>query len=316
MAAKKTAEKLLDFPAFLLEETEKVREDYYPVKAGLFTRLMKKKEKPGKLHPNPDDEFSMKEIGPNYSIVAKYEEAYRRYLGISSSRYENGGNPVEPLIVQKARPDGYLILNGHHRWAAALKMNVRKVRIQIVNLTQVKDVRDMLARSRSDRRAVVDLDETVFAAAGEMALEKPLPFPLNRFFRERVRKGIPALFHTLSDKGYDIWVYSAGYYSMDYIRHYFKAWNVRLAGIVTGTGRKIARDAKTDREMKKLIDTKYACTLHIDKDLVLRTFSGSRACDEYPLSGSPDSWVREVADALEKIAKKDGKERRMPSGQE
>ena len=314
MAAKKTAEKLLDFPAFLLEETERVREDYYPVKAGLFTRLMKKWEKPGKLHPNPDDEFSMKEIGPNYGIVAEYEEAYRRYMGISS-QYENSGSPMEPLIVQKARPDGYLILNGHHRWAAAMRMNIRKVRIQIVNLTQVKDVRDMLARSRSDSRAVVDLDETVFAAEGDTALEKPLPFPLNRFFRERVRRGIPALFHTLSDREYDIWVYSAGYYSMDYIRHYFKAWNVRLAGILTGTGRKIARDAKTDREMKKLIDTKYTCTLHIDKDLVLQTFSGSRACDEYPLSGSPDSWVREVADAIEKMAKKGEKARRMSSGQ-
>ena len=27
----------------------------------------------------------------------------------------------EPLIVEKVHPEGYMLLNGHHRWAAALK---------------------------------------------------------------------------------------------------------------------------------------------------------------------------------------------------
>jgi len=175
-------------------------------------------------------------------------------------------------------------------------------------------VRNMLANTRSDRRVTLDLDEVVFAAEGETTLEKPLPFPLNRFFRERVRRGIPKLLHTLSNKGYDIWVYGSGYYSMDYIRHYFKVWNVRLAGIVTGTGRKVKRDAETDHEIKKLFDSKYRSTLLIDRDLVIRTFSGSGEREEYPISGSPDSWVREVSDVLAKIAKKEEKENKPSNG--
>ena len=310
------AEKQFDFAAYLKEEAEKVRESYYPVQVNLFTRLMKKTAKTGKLHPNPDDEFCFPEIGPNYSIIASYAKAYSQGLGDgkewfgrgsrdgAGGEYDERGN-IEPLTVQKTRPDGYMILNGHHRWAAALKSAVPRVRIRIVNLTQVEDVRDMLARSRADRRVTVDLDEVVFAGKGETTLEKPMPFPLNRFFRERVRSGIPALFHTLSNRGYDIWAYSAGYYSMDYIRHYFKAWNVRLAGIVTGTGRKIRQDAATDHEIKRLMDIRYSSTLHIDRSMVIRTFSGSREREEYQLSGSPDSWVREVTDIVMRIAKED-----------
>ena len=39
----------------------------------------------------------------------------------------------EPVIVHKMKPDGYMILNGHHRWAAALKTGLSKLRIEITN---------------------------------------------------------------------------------------------------------------------------------------------------------------------------------------
>jgi len=301
------SEKEFHFPTYLREETEKVRESYYPVRAPLMTRLMKKKEKPGKLHPNPDDEFCDPHIGPNEGIIAKYVAGYRDIMARGTDQFDNTGIN-EPIMVQKAMPDGFLIMNGHHRWAAALKMKVPKMKIKVVNVTQLTDIRDMLARSRSDKRVTVDLDEVVFAREEDgVPLEKPMPFPLSRLFRERVRRGIPTLFHTLSAKGYDIWVYTSGYYSMEYIRRYFRMWNVKLTGVVTGAGRKNGRRLSDDREMKKMLDTQYRSTLHIDKDLVIRTFRGSKECDEYPLSGSPDSWVREATDALEKMAKADEK---------
>ena len=299
--------KEFNFSTYLREETEKVRETYYPVRATRLTCLMKKTEKPGKLHPNPDDEFCFPDIGPNNSIIAKYEAGFREIMGLGTGQFDTTG-ANEPIMVQKARPDGFLIMNGHHRWAAALKMKVPKVKIEIVNVTQLSDIRGMLAKSRSDKRVTVDLDEVVFAREGDgVPLEKPMPFPLRGRFRERVRRGIPALFHMLSDKGYDIWVYTSGYYSIKYIRHYFRMWDVKLTGAVTGMGGKNGRRLSDEREMKKMLDTQYRATLHIDKDLVIRTFSGSKECDEYPLSGSPDSWVREATDALEKMAKADEK---------
>ena len=85
----------------------------HPVKASMLERLCKKKVSIKKLHPNPEDEFSMVKIGPNYGIVGNYESEFRNAIN-------HGMNPMEePLVVEKMSTGGYLILNGHHRWMAA-----------------------------------------------------------------------------------------------------------------------------------------------------------------------------------------------------
>lgn len=64
--------KLSNFPEYLKEEVKKYGGRMAPVKAGVFERLLTRKMAVTKLHPNPEDEFSQSEIGPNYSIIAKY----------------------------------------------------------------------------------------------------------------------------------------------------------------------------------------------------------------------------------------------------
>ena len=283
-----------EFREYLREEVERVRGTYYPVRARLSARLYIKKASVRSLHPNPDDEFCKPEIGPNYSIISKYEQDFRNV-----QNYAYGS--IEKIMVQKCRPDGYLIMNGHHRWAAAYRMAVPKVDIKIVNLTQGRDIRKMLLRSRSDKRVTLDLDEVVFAGEGEQATEKPFGFPMNRFFRERVRLGIPALFRFLNDQGYDIWVYTSGLYSMEYIRHYFKCWNVRLTGIVTGAGKISVKKIDPDGELRKLGESRYKNTVHIDRNLVILTRTGTRECDEFPLDESSGNWARDVMDVFGKI---------------
>ena len=41
----------------------------------------------------------------------------------------------EPIPVEKMYPEGYMILNGHHRWAAALRLGQPEIPVKIVNLT-------------------------------------------------------------------------------------------------------------------------------------------------------------------------------------
>ena len=290
---------------YLDEAVANTKGRYYPVKASLLKRLLVKKTSIGKLHPNPDDEFCYPDIGPNYAIISDYEAKFRKDQILKTEGFEQGGIH-EPLMVQKSRPDGYLIMNGHHRWAAAYRCGFDTMKIEIVNLTQGKDIRKMLMRSRSDKRVTLDLDEVVFGKEGETALEKPLSFPLNRIYRDRVRQGVPALFNFLNNQGYDIWVYTASLRSMDDIRYYFKFWGVRLTGIVTGVGHKGGPDdALKDEELKQLAEARYKSTTHIDSNMVLRTFSGSRECEEFPLSGSSETWGREVIDILAKIREKE-----------
>ena len=303
MAVSKT-----NFQSFLEEEVNKVKGIYYPVRAGFLRRVFIKHAPCRKLHPNPEDEFCFPEIGPNYEIISRYERAFRDGIQHCAGRQDSGAS--EPLMVQKAKPDGYLILNGHHRWAAALRVGLKELKIKTVNLTQVADIRKMLQHSRSDRRVTLDLDEVVFCEDSVVPAEAPLRFPLNRFYPERIRKGVPALLHYFNEHDYDVWVYTSRLCSMEYIKYLFKRRGVRLTGVLTGSGRTAASRADELQEITDLLNTKYASTIHIDNSMLLRTFSGSKECDVYALSGSPETWSREALDAFEKMCRKDAASRK------
>ena len=101
-------------------------------------------------------------------------------------------------------------------------------------------------------RVSFDLDEVLFVSPQTHKTEPALPFPLNRIYKERIRLGIPALFHALRGRGYDIWIYTAGYYSLDYLKYYFRHYRVPVTGIVTGTARKAPAGSGILKELEKL----------------------------------------------------------------
>ena len=291
------------FDRFLEEEVAKVQGVYYPVRAGLLRRLLIKKTAIGKLHPNPNDEFCFPDIGPNYGIVSRYEHDYMDIIQKRADTVFFDSPVKEPLMVQKTRPDGYMILNGHHRWAAAWLVGMKKMPIEIVDLTQMKDIREMLKKTTSDKRVTLDLDEVVFRPETDPNLEKSPGFPFNRFFKERLRLGIPALFYLFRELGYDVWIYTARYYSYEYLRHYFLYYRVHVTGIVTGTARKTAHGDGSIKDMEKLFENQYNTTIHIDNTMVLRTFRGSQKFEEHPLSGSSASWSKEVMNIFREMEK-------------
>ena len=255
-----------------------------PVRASLLERMFKTHVPISKLHPNPQDEFCQPSVGPNYSIITEYERLYRNY-GKATSKL----NSDEPLLVEKVHPDGYVILNGHHRWAAAMRSNIKKLPVQIVNLTQETDVRKMLEMSRHDKRVTFDLDEVIFSEDPNLPAEKPLGFPYKRL-KESIRVGAPALMHFLSINGYDVWVYTAKYYSFSYIRWYFRGYSVKLDGVITGTDRKMKDRAGAAKRTRELFDAKYKETIHIDSSSVVRTFHDSKGFEEFPLDCTYEGW--------------------------
>ncbi len=291
------------FETRLAEEVGKSKGLYYPVRVGFLQRVLTKSASCDKLHPNPNDEFCVPEIGPNYEIISHYEDDFRRYMA-NPGNMKSMDIPIrQKLDVQKSYPDGYLILNGHHRWAAARRTGVKKLPVHIVNLTQESDIQKMLASSTSTRRVTLDLDEVVFRPEDDPYLEKPLPFPLRKIYKQRLRLGIPALFRMMNSRGYDIWVYTANLLSLDYIRYYMKRYHIHVTGIVTGTGRKAPTGTNTGKELEKLLEDKYQTTVHIDNERVLRTTRGSKEFDDYTLDGNEESWSLNVMEIFEKKMK-------------
>ena len=286
------------FESFLAEQIERYRGVTVPVKASVFERMFVKKAPCGRLHPNPDDEFCDPAVGPNYGIVSRYEETIRHAVRNAQKEYIQ-----EPLIVEKIHPDGYRILNGHHRWAAAMRMGVRQVPVEIVNLTQAADIQKMLQNASHDRRVTLDLDEVVFCTDEAVPAEKALPFPIGKRYRERLLRGIPALFHYLKTNGYDIWVYTAKYYSFEYIRSYFRHYSVRLDGIITGSARKGWMSEETKKRMEELMRNQYKETLHIDSASVVRTGHIGKRYEVHSFEAPAAEWAQTVMKIVEGIAK-------------
>lgn len=97
------------------------------VRANLIERLVVRRLSPEDMHANPDDEFCDPAIGPSDRIISEYAHQL--------SWLYRDNEPVfpSPIVVYKLAADGYLILNGHHRWAAAIKCGLKKVRAVIIN---------------------------------------------------------------------------------------------------------------------------------------------------------------------------------------
>jgi hypothetical protein len=295
MAAPKT-----ELAEFIEQELKKYEGVMVPIKAGNVERMFTKKLPVSMLHPNPDDEFCSKTVGPNYSIYNRYVRTFQKYGEIDQSVTD------DPITVEKIRPDGYMILNGHHRWAAAWRVGIKYLPVKIVNLTNQVDIDKMLSSSEHDKRVSMDLDEVVFCSEEDDIAEKPLPFPLNKVYKERIRLGIPSLLHYLETKGYDIWVYTSEYYSLDYIRRIFKHYSVKVDGIVTGTERKEKNHQDVKKKLEKKIKNKYKETIHIDRDMVLRTFRDDKSFEEYEIKETdPSEWSRKVTSVIHK-ARTDG----------
>lgn len=280
-----------DYQKYVIDDLQKYDGLRQPVKASLSECLLVRQQPPQKLHPNPDDEFSMPEIGPNYTIVNNYAKQFALNMQRRKPITE------DPLMVEKTIPDGYMLLNGHHRWLAALKIGAKTVPVQIVNLVHKEELEKMLSASTRDKRAVFDLDEVLFlpaAATKDTPAEIPPMFPLNEVYRERLRVNVPALLRRLDKMGYDIWIYTAGYHSVEYINSYFGLYHVKLHGIVNGASRRSKAGKDDLASLKKMMSEKYKETLHIDTDHVLRVQSGEGDFDYITLNSNSENWAAKV----------------------
>ena len=279
-----------EFEQFIQDEIEKQKGISVPVKAGFVERMATKKLDCDQLHPNPDDEFSFPDIGPNFEIISDYMKQIRERMGHGFPPFE------DPVIVEKIRPEGYRLLNGHHRWAAAVRLGVQSIPVKIVNLPLESDITTILENSKHDKRVTMDLDEVIFRDVSDPYTE-PLPKWLaSTKHKERLRLGIPAIMHFFAKKGYDIWVYSSSYYSIDDIQELFLAYSVNVTGIITGTAKKNVRSTEAEKRMKELFANKYRKTVHIDNDMIVITNSADDDFTELSIEATDDKWSAAVID--------------------
>ena len=97
------------------------------VRANIIDLLTVRHLSPDQIHANPDDDFVNPKVGPNEEIIEKYIEEARRDMEMGAMSFD------EPIMVAKLENGEYMIVNGHHRWAAAIKVGLTQVRVVVVN---------------------------------------------------------------------------------------------------------------------------------------------------------------------------------------
>ncbi len=285
------------FTESIAEDLKKYDGVRVPLKAGFFERFFTRSISCDSLHPNPDDEFSIPSIGPSFKIISDYENGIRKSI-------RNGNPPCsdweDPLFIQKMYPEGYMLLNGHHRWAAAKRVGVKKVPVRIVNPTREEDIREMLKSSIRNMRVTFDLDEVAFTSP-DGSYEKPLLFPFNRIYKEKIRRGFPMLCHFMSTHGFDIWVYTSEFYSPEHIKSLFKKYHVNITGVITGTARSARLASSSRRNIEKMMKAKYDHTVNVYDDMVLLVHSSDYDFEEFDLDLSRSEWSQEVKTAVKSL---------------
>lgn len=281
------------FMQYVIDDVNKFEGSRRFIKAGVLERIFVRKISPRKLHPNPEDEFSMPEIGPNSSIISDYERTVRISLNQNLPIYE------EPIYIEKMLPDGYMILNGHHRWAAALNFGVKKINVQVINVTHEEDIKRMLKNSNSDKRVILDLDDIVFASEGEPV--EPMRFPYNKMFSYRMKLGMAAFMDALKVRNYDIWVFTAANHSTDYFEKFFEIHGIKVTGIVNCMTKEKAAKKKNKKSLQSAFMNKYNFSMTLLKDVIVYTDSKNKRYEtiDYEFSGA----TKELLDKIENVEK-------------
>ena len=148
-----------------------------------------------------------------------------------------------------------------------------------------------------------DLDEVLFVDPARYETEPPLRFPLDRLFRERLRKGTVQLIHDLQAQGFEVWVYTSSYRTETYIRSLFRHYGVRFDSIVNGFRHDAEVQGKNPRRLPTKLPSKFHIALHIDdEDAVLRNGQeyGFRVMRVY--EPDPD-WAKKIIEEANHIRK-------------
>ncbi len=150
-------------------------------------------------------------------------------------------------------------------------------------------------------RVSFDLDEVLFVSPKTHKTEPEPPFPINRFFKERLRLGTPELINRLQALGYEVWVYTSSFRTEKYINWLFRFYGIRFDGIVNGArhAREVQRDNKIILPQK--LPNRYRISLHVDDETVICSLGPQYGFRTYQLDAQDDEWVQKIIDYADKI---------------
>lgn len=149
-----------------------------------------------------------------------------------------------------------------------------------------------------------DLDDTLFVSPDKCKTEKPLVFPLNKIYKERLRFGTKDLFQQLHDKNVETWIYTTSFRTEEYIRRLLRCYGIKVSQIVNGERhlKEVQRDKK--EPMPSKYPSRYRIDLHIDDDISVAQNGKIYGFKVLVINIQDDKWIDKVLQKVEEITKK------------
>lgn len=152
-------------------------------------------------------------------------------------------------------------------------------------------------------RVSFDLDEVLFVSPKTHKTEPEPKFPFNMIYKERLRLGTPKLIRQLQDEGYEVWVYTSSFRTMQYIKGLFRLYKVNFDGIVNGQRHMKEVQAGHSQTLPNKMPNHYRISLHIDDESVMVTSGKAYGFNVFQIYAQDDDWAEKVMNRVYEIEK-------------
>ena len=150
-------------------------------------------------------------------------------------------------------------------------------------------------------RISFDLDEVLFVDPNAFEIEDTPRFPLDRIYRERLRKGTVRLIHTLQEEEFEAWVYTSSFRSEKYIRSLFRCYGIRFDGIINAQRHLREVQKGHGHLLPQKVPGYYHIDLHVDDEDVIHQYGKQYGFKTCKVCEPDPDWVEKVLDQARRV---------------
>ena len=150
-------------------------------------------------------------------------------------------------------------------------------------------------------RISFDLDEVLFVDPNTFEIEDPPRFPLDRIYRERLRKGTVRLIHTLQEEEFEAWVYTSSFRSEKYIRSLFRCYGIRFDGIINAQRHLREVQKGHGHLLPQKVPGYYHIDLHVDDEDVIHQYGKQYGFKTCKVCEPDPDWVEKVLNQARRV---------------
>ncbi len=148
-----------------------------------------------------------------------------------------------------------------------------------------------------------DLDETLFVNPEKVPTEDNLNFPLNKIYKDRLRKGTSELLKWINNNNIELWIYTTSFRSERYIKSIFRHYGIKIDNIINGKRHEKEIQKNNTERLPSKYPAKYHIDLHIDDEISVYQNGISYGFRVYLLKENDILWTENIKNEILRIKK-------------